>query len=137
METPDRPMAFDLSRRRMTLLYDEDCGVCTAFAQRLQRASGGRIVIKGAQLDDSMIVECDGRQSTHADAIATLSRAFPAPVQVLRVAAWPGVRILTNAGYRLFAKHRHRVSALLGLGTCRRGVGSGTPADGQKTGVSA
>ena len=131
-------MAFDLSRRRMTLLYDEDCGVCTSFAQRLQRASGGRISIKGAPLDDSMVVECDGVQTTRADAIATLSRAFPAPVQVLRVAAWPGVRILTNASYRLFARQRHRVSAWLGLGVCKpRGIESGgRPGGGQKTGVS-
>jgi predicted DCC family thiol-disulfide oxidoreductase YuxK len=117
--------SFDLTPRQVTLVYDEDCGVCTSLARWLARVSKGRVSIQGAPLTDSMIVECDGERTTHAAAIAALSRAFPAPIQLVRVCAWPGVRVLANAGYRFVARHRHRISAWLGLEQCRVPATSG------------
>jgi predicted DCC family thiol-disulfide oxidoreductase YuxK len=115
--------------RAVTLFYDQDCGVCTAIAQRLARASGGLVSIREAALDDSIIVERDGIRTTHADAIAALSRALPAPFPLLRACAWPGIRVVVNLGYRTFARHRHHISRWLGLTECRVRPNPGTSDD--------
>ena len=115
---------FDMRPQPVRLIYDDGCGICSAFARWLARVGGGRVTVQGASLEDSMIVEWEGGRVQHAAAIAVLSRAFPPAVQLLRVVSWPGIDRVITAGYALFARHRHRVSAWVGLDVCAPSRGS-------------
>jgi len=123
---------------QLTVVFDQDCGVCQASIAWLRRRDpGGELrfigndspeLPKGVPRDQTnetlfVVEEASGRIRTRADGIAWLLRTRPGfaalgwkLLGVLMVV--PGIRLLSNFAYRIFAKHRHRVSAALGLNAC-------------------
>jgi predicted DCC family thiol-disulfide oxidoreductase YuxK len=121
----------------LTVVFDQDCGVCTATAQWLAaRDRSIRLIGNGAQslpagvpreetADTVFVVdEAAGLVWTRAEAIARLLCGLPG----LRNLGWrlfgallrlPLVRWLARRGYDSFARRRHRVSAALGLTACK------------------
>ena len=115
----------------ITVVYDADCGVCQASAAFIRRRDpGGRFEliandvpelpagVDRAETEQTMVVLDGGRKLTRADGVARILRELPrwrVPAALLRV---PGLRQAANAGYSLFARHRHRVSAALGMDAC-------------------
>jgi len=123
---------------RLTIVFDQDCGVCQASVAWLKRRDINRAFLfvgnrapalpQGVPADETgetifVVDEASGTIRTRADGIAWLLRTLPG----WRSIGWrmlgalipiPGIRQLANLGYRIFAKHRHRVSAALGLSAC-------------------
>jgi len=124
--------------RALTVVFDEGCGVCqacVAWLKRRDRAGALRFLgnqaetlpagVPREQTGETIFVvdESTGRARTRADGVAWILRTLPG----WRAAGWrllggamglPGSRQLANAAYRLFARHRHQVSAALGMNRC-------------------
>jgi len=107
--------------RALTVVFDEGCGVCqacVAWLKRRDRAGALRFLgnqaetlpagVPREQTGETIFVvdESTGRARTRADGVAWILRTLP------------GSRQLANAAYRLFARHRHQVSAALGMNRC-------------------
>ena len=107
------------------VLYDADCGFCTASVHAAQgRWVGARIdatpflsvnlVVHRLTVDKCAealhCVEPDGRVTVGADAVATVLMAsrgpWPVVGQLLRL---PGVRRVAGWGYAVVARNRHRL----------------------------
>jgi len=116
--------------RPMLVIFDADCGVCqasVAFVRRRDRRGlfeflgNDQELPEGVTADETehtVIVLDAGRKYTRAAAVSRILRGlrFWSPLgQLLRL---PGLHQLANFGYDKFAKHRHRVSAALGLAAC-------------------
>lgn len=115
----------------LTVLYDADCGVCTALARWVERAGrdvavapigstlGARLLRDlepEARLAGMHAVDRLGRRRTGAAAVPDVLRVLPAGGLAARVAeALPG---LTAVGYATLAAHRRRISRTLGLEAC-------------------
>ena len=124
-------MKTEPSNLRGEIFYDADCGLCSRGATRW----GGLFACRGftwlplqtpgttartgaseAELRDEMKLRlADGRVVGGAAAWAILFRSvwWLWPLGV--VMAWPGVRVLSAAAYRWFARNRHCISGACGL----------------------
>lgn len=110
----------------LTLLYDAGCPICSLEMDHLrQRCSDGRLVFVdiAASGFDAMAwratqaelaaeihgVQADGQ---HLVGLAALRAAYEAAGLgwVLRATAWGPLAPWADAGYRLFARHRQRIS---------------------------
>ena len=110
----------------LTLLYDADCAVCSLEMDHLkQRCGDGRLVFvditapgfdaaawgstPAALAAEIHGVQPDGR---HLVGLAALRAAYEAAGLgwVLRATALGPLAPLADAGYRLFARHRQRIS---------------------------
>lgn len=108
---------------RPLLVYDGDCGFCTASARLAERWLHLADVEPWQFLDLASLgltaeqcgaavqwVDGSGRVASGERAvIAALRHAGGAWGVVGRVLAVPGIRLLASAGYRLVARHRHRL----------------------------
>lgn len=116
-----------------TLLYDDDCGFCRWSAERIRRWDRRGAIrfapIKSAEGDALLgdmaperrmaswhLVEADGRIRSAGAGVAPLARLLPggAPLGVLAALFPPG----TNLLYRLVARNRDRLGAMLGQQAC-------------------
>jgi predicted DCC family thiol-disulfide oxidoreductase YuxK len=123
----------------VTVVYDGDCGVCSAaVALARERAPRGGVAFTASQslsdaqraaiearagagvFDRSIVLDGAGRTLTGARAVnATLALLFPrsAPYVAVVERIAPLVA-LEDAGYRFFARHRRAISRALGLTAC-------------------
>ena len=115
----------------VTVVYDADCGVCQASASWIRRRDrAGRFALvpndaptlpAGVALEETehTIVVLDGdRKLTRADGVARILRELPRWRIPSALLGLPGLRQLANAGYSVFARNRHRISAALGMRAC-------------------
>lgn len=121
----------------LTVVYDQDCGVCGATAHWLVTrdpsiklvGNGAETLPAGVAREETgetvfVVDEATGAQWKRADAIAKLLRGLPGwravGYRILGVVlALPLVRWFARIGYDNFARRRHRVSAALGMGVCK------------------
>lgn len=119
-----------------TLLYDGTCRFCTAQAARLRRMSHGRVEVISAYapgvrerfpmvpqegiMGEIKLVEADGRVLGGAAAIARTLEHGGGPLGLLArlYRVWP-VRPIADAGYRLIARNRSRISGKCEDGKCK------------------
>lgn len=115
----------------LTVLYDEDCGSCTAVARRLAEHPGlAAAEIGGATGEATLgnmshtgryasfhVVDNSGRVSSAGEALASLLGALPAG----RVTGWLARKFprTTEALYRLTAKRRNLLGRLCRVDACR------------------
>ena len=116
----------------LTVVYDADCGVCQASVAWLRRrdrrgtfryAGNDTLPLPaGVTLEETrhtvVVLEESGRKHVRAEAIARLLRELRGYRPLAALLTAPGVKALANFGYDRFAKHRHRISAALGLRAC-------------------
>ena len=127
--------------KTLTVLFDGDCGVCTAVSRALVRLDSGATMtfqpldawssIDGPSHSDLVgalhVVDDRGRWFSGARATVEIARRVPALRPVALVSHLPGAMIVLEWGYRLVAGHRQALSRLLGLRACavpRRRAGS-------------
>jgi predicted DCC family thiol-disulfide oxidoreductase YuxK len=118
----------------VTFYYDADCGICSALAKWATRntsavllsiqSSEAELVARGVS-SENLLAEA------YAISPAGLSRGSSAVATLLAVARARSVRLgarlmalpcidrLADAAYRIVARHRARLSVLLGLEHCR------------------
>ena len=116
----------------LTVLYDRDCGICTATARSVTRLDhGGRLDFVPAQvahvdgapprhelLDRLYAVDHSGRWYSGAAAAMEIASRVP-PLWIVSVTARvPGAMLLYELGYRILAANRHTLSKALGLRAC-------------------
>ena len=117
----------------LTVLYDQDCGVCTATARAVRRLDAGRrlefLPAKSARIDGSpprsqlldRLHATDGTGHWYSGAAAAVEicRRVP-PLRIVGATARvPGAMVIYELGYRVLAANRHRLSAALGLKVCQ------------------
>jgi predicted DCC family thiol-disulfide oxidoreductase YuxK len=121
---------------RLVVLYDRDCGLCTATARRLRRwdragrlellplqdaaasarpeiAAAGRDLPLSAALH--VLDERTGAVRAGGDAALAIVAALPGGTVARLIAAIPPARWLVGLGYGLVARHRHRIGRWLRL----------------------
>jgi len=122
-----------ISEVPLTVLYDRDCGVCTATARAVGRLDEGRrlefLPAQSAQLDgapphDELLerlhaVDATGRWFSGAQAAVEMARRVPALSIVGVVARVPGAMVIYEFGFQVLTSNRHRLSAVLGLPACQ------------------
>jgi predicted DCC family thiol-disulfide oxidoreductase YuxK len=115
----------------LTVLYDEDCGLCAWLATWLEQ-SGVAVAPIGSPLGDRHlrdlphaqryaavhVVDVAGRRRSGPEALPPLLRALPRVRWVAPLAE--STPWLTAWGYGIVARHRRRLSRVLGLAACRR-----------------
>ena len=116
----------------LTVLYDRDCGVCTATARavgrldarsRLEFVPAQTARIDGAPprsqlLERLYAIDATGHWYSGAGAAIEIARRLP-PLRIVgAMARVPGAMVVYELGYRIFAANRHRISAALGLKVC-------------------
>lgn len=132
---------WDALRRRLvqgapslTVIYDADCGICFQLCRVLRRldlrrrlrfvGNDERAAIPegiSAELLEQTLVVIDSRQRAlvRERGVAEIAHALPlwglGAGVLLRV---PGVAFIARRAYEAFARHRHGISARLGLGSC-------------------
>jgi predicted DCC family thiol-disulfide oxidoreductase YuxK len=120
------------SQNRLTVLYDRDCGVCTATALALIRLDrAGRLDFEPLDRYESPdgpsrlelaselhAFDERGRWFTGGAATVEIARRIPVLRPVALAARLPLGMTALGFGYRILAANRHRVSALLGLKAC-------------------
>ena len=108
----------------VVLVYDGDCGICSASARWVQRHCDGieTRTHRECGLDhiDKVRLRTPTRALEGAPAVAAvLQRASPAPY---RLAGWalatPPLSWVAAGGYWLIARNRHRLSRWLQLPAC-------------------
>jgi predicted DCC family thiol-disulfide oxidoreductase YuxK len=122
----------------LTVVFDQDCGVCTAsvdWLRRLDRAGVLRFTGNQGELPAGVPREETGETIFVVDELRgrVFTRAHAVSRALLALSGWrtlglqllgllmllPGLSWLADRGYRAFARRRHRVSAALGLQSCR------------------
>ena len=121
---------------RLVVLYDRDCGLCTATARRLRRwdrtgrlellplqdagasarpeiAAAGRDLPLSAALH--VVDQRTGAVRSGGDAALAIAAALPGGIVSRPVAAIPPARWLVGLGYGIVARHRHRIGRWLRL----------------------
>jgi predicted DCC family thiol-disulfide oxidoreductase YuxK len=116
-----------------TLLYDGTCRFCVAQAQRLKKLSGAGLHAESSyaegvrdrfpmlplpgpdgRIGELKFVDDGGQMSGGAEAIARTLMTGSGPIAwAARMYFVPGIRQLSNVGYRAIARRRYRLS-----GTC-------------------
>ncbi len=120
----------------LVVLYDRDCGLCTATARRLRRwdrsgriellplqeaAASSRPAIAAAARDLPLsavlhvVDEATGEVRAGGDAALAIAAVLPGGIASRPVAAIPPARWLVGLGYRLVARNRHRIGRWLRL----------------------
>lgn len=125
-----------------TLVYDADCGLCTAGVRLLSRLDCDVEVVPSTvwirahpeharRCEDAiLLVVGDGRVLESERAVAATLRRCRRPARAIGVAIdAPGIRVLAARAYRWVAAHRAALSARLGLRAC------GLPEGGDRTAV--
>ena len=123
----------------MTIVYDGDCGICSAgiavlrarcaradvaFVASQSLAAREREAIEaqaGAGIfDRSVVLAADGRITTGARAVnAALALVFPRTAPLLAIVGGIAPLVaIEEAAYRLFARHRRALSRALGFTAC-------------------
>ena len=106
-----------------TLLFDGDCGFCTASAERIRRWGQGRFAVVPWQRADlaalhvtaeqasSAVQWSDGEQvASGAEAIGAALRASGGSWRLVgRAIAWPVVRVVVRGTYEVVAHNRYRL----------------------------
>lgn len=126
----------DDGRPHLIVLYDRDCGLCTASARRLRRWDRhGRLVmlplqdatgqggtelaatVRGLPLTAALHVvdEATGRVEAGGDAALAIGRALPGGWIVGIIGRIPPGRWAIGVGYRVVARHRRRIGRWLRL----------------------
>lgn len=122
----------------MVVLYDGDCGLCTAAARWVTRAARpGQPVHTRASQDPGVALDYpdlgpavtartvvvipgggpeQGQRLTGARAVAAVLDELQRYRLAARLMTWPPTAPVAELGYRLVARHRHRLGPLLGLG---------------------
>jgi predicted DCC family thiol-disulfide oxidoreductase YuxK len=119
---------------RAVLLYDEDCGFCRWSVSKLLAWDRRRNLLRPVALQDAEadallgkigdgrkmaswhLVTPDGRVRSGSDAVADLAGLLPGGMPIALLArAFPS---LTDAAYRLVARHRARLAAAVGEKAC-------------------
>lgn len=113
----------------LLVLYDEDCGICTALAGWIRRfeidaepigSDTGRHWLRdlddGQRYASAHVVDAAGRRTSGGGAVAVVARELPGGWLLGRVAS--GLPGLTAFGYTVVAEHRGRLSRLAGLDRC-------------------
>lgn len=126
------------SRRRLTVYFDAGCGVCFQIARliarldvfdRIRLVSSAEVPSAATRKANPQItpdllattivaVDENERQTTRADAVASILRALPLGLLWSLPLRIPGLRALANWGYDLFARRRQTISTWLGLAAC-------------------
>ena len=121
--------------RRLTVLYDADCGVCRHTARTLRvldrdrklrftplqdftpRSAGDPTP---AELAGALHVRTE-RGAWHAggDAALKIARVIPTLTPLALVGRLPGMGRVAEAVYQLVARNRHAISRWLGVERCR------------------
>ncbi len=120
--------------RPVTAYYDDNCGICTASCKVLAAVDRfGMISFIGnsftedfrhdvsPELTQQTIVVFDertGKRGIRSAGVGMLLRALPFPGPVLSIIGLPGIRAISDLGYRLVASNRTRISRLLGMNAC-------------------
>ena len=123
--------------RAASLLYDADCGICTATAGWLaRRVDPGQlrvVPLTEAAMDSGLAANVAGRRLietlhvvTSNGRVLTGARAVVAAGRLVPRWKWPAILLDHRLGYALLeplyrqvARRRHRISRLLGLpATC-------------------
>ena len=116
----------------LTVLYDRDCGVCTATARAVGRLdASSRLEFVPAQtariagappraqlLERLYATDAVGHWYSGAQAAVEIARRVPPLRIVSATARVPGAMMVYELGYRMLAANRHRISAALGLKVC-------------------
>jgi predicted DCC family thiol-disulfide oxidoreductase YuxK len=117
--------------RSPLVLYDEDCGICARLASRL--AAGGvevapigsstgdrwlRDLTRDARYDSFHAIDGAGRRRSGGAAVPIVLDALARRRSARVARALPGV---TEAVYRLVARHRRALSRLVGAVSCAPG----------------
>ncbi len=131
-----RPTGAAASGPHLVVLYDRDCGLCTATAKRLRRwdrsgriellplqeaAGSSRPSIAAAARDLPLsavlhvVDEATGEVRAGGDAALAIAAVLPGGAASRPVAAIPPARWLVGLGYGLVARNRHRIGRWLGL----------------------
>jgi predicted DCC family thiol-disulfide oxidoreductase YuxK len=113
----------------LAVFYDASCPVCALEMETLQRRdSGGRLCLidmSSPGFDAAIygLARADLDAALHAvrpdgsivRGMAALRLAYGAGglAWLLQPTGWPILRSVADAGYRLFARHRHAISRLL------------------------
>ena len=117
----------------LTVLYDGTCGFCTRQARFAQRLGGGaarvqllstsipgvlenRLGLTRESTNRQMFVEEEGTGKLFggAAAVARIVRQVPVIGPIGWVYYLPVFKQLADAGYKLVARNRHRISRVLG-----------------------
>ncbi|OGO58062.1 MAG: hypothetical protein A2V85_13085 [Chloroflexi bacterium RBG_16_72_14] len=117
----------------MVVLFDGDCGICTHTARVLRRLDRrGRLVLRpldswtgleGEPGIDALraalhVRDANGRWARGGAAVAAIAREIPIARPLGLLGRLPVVRTCLEAGYRVVARNRHRISRRLGLAAC-------------------
>ena len=125
-------------RPPLVVLYDRDCGLCTASARQLRRWDrGGRLellslqdairsdsdrpvlaaAVRGRPLFAALHVYDEATGAIHAGGSAALAigAALPGGRIVRVLSALPPFRWVIDVGYRVIARQRHRIGRWLRL----------------------
>ncbi|MEW6225081.1 MAG: DCC1-like thiol-disulfide oxidoreductase family protein [Chloroflexota bacterium] len=139
----------------LLVLFDGDCGICTHGAHVLRRLDRrGRLDLRpldawarrdadrgeaddlasaGAPGIDALraalhVRAADGCWAHGGAAVTAIACEIPVLWVLGRFGRLPGIRLGLEAGYRVVARNRHRISRRLGLTACR----VDNPADGRR-----
>lgn len=111
-----------MSLARAVLLYDGDCGFCTAAAHTFARRLHSRAQTRPWQPEDELthgVTPAEAEAEIHfvtihgsvlggADAVLAWWRTSPGPWALVgRVLQLPGLVQLSRLGYRIIARNRH------------------------------
>jgi len=120
----------------LLVLYDGDCGLCSRTAQALRildrRPSLSLVPLQraaellgdgspaAAELSEVLHVrDQDGDWLTGGSAVLRVASAVPALWPLAQVGRLAPISLMVEPGYRLLARHRHRLGRLLGVSSCR------------------
>lgn len=112
-------------------MYDGDCGICDASVRLLTRVGCRATMTTSREWvvhhpEDAercenavLLARPDGTSLEAERAVAQALRLSPLPLPwVGSLLDAPGVRVVSGYLYRLVARHRTRISSLLGLRSC-------------------
>jgi len=115
----------------MVVVYDADCGVCQASVAWVKERDRRRVFelvgndvpdlppgVSREETEHTMIVLDGARKLVRAEAVARILGELPGWAAAATVLRAPGIRRVANWAYDKFARHRHRISAALGMRAC-------------------
>ncbi|MEX2547425.1 MAG: DUF393 domain-containing protein [Chloroflexota bacterium] len=119
---------------RLTVLYDNDCGICLQTARLLTRLDRGRLLIltplQSAHMADRPsidellssvhAVDASGRWWVGADAVVQIAQRVSALRLLTTLASLPFASIALDVAYRTIARNRQVLSRMLGIKACER-----------------